>query len=269
MAKLSSTLLSGKIITKDEVQFVPNSFDVVGDIAIFNDFPKELRKKEKKIAKKVIETHNNIYVVAKKAKKYSGRLRTPKITILAGDKRKETMHIESGCRLSLNVETCYFSTRSGSERLRVAKKVKKNESVLVMFSGVAPFPCVIGKHSKSKDIYAVELSKKAHKFAEENIKLNKLENVHLFQGDVNKVLPKIKKKFDRIIMPLPKTAEEFLELAKTKLKPKGTIHLYTFANEDNFKEIKKEYKKQFKHVKITKAGHYSPGTFRICLDLKN
>ncbi len=269
MAKLSSTLLHSKIITKDEVQFVPNSFDVVGDIAIFNDFPKELRKKEKKIAEKVIETHKNIHVVAKKAKKYSGRLRTPKITIIAGEKRKETIHIESGCRLSLNVETCYFSTRSGSERLRIAKKVKKNESVLVMFSGVAPFPCVIAKMSNPKEVYAVELSKKAHKFAGENIKLNKLENVHLFQGDVNKILPKIKKKFDRMIMPLPKTAEKFLDLAKTKLSPKGTIHMYTFAKEDNFKEIKKEYQKQFKHVKLNKAGHYAPGIFRICLDLRN
>ena len=269
MAKLSSILLNSKIITKKESQLVPNSFDVVGDIAIFNDFPKELVKKEKKIAGKIIETHNNIYVVAKKSKKYSGRLRTPKITILAGDKRKETMHIESGCRLNLNIETCYFSSRSGSERLRIAKKVKKNESVLVLFSGVAPFPCVIAKRSKPKEIYAIELSKTAHKYAEENIQLNKLDNVVLFQGDVKKVLPTIQKKFDRVVMPLPKNAEEFLELAKKKLKPKGTIHLYSFANEDDFKDIKKEYKKQFKHVKITKAGHYSPGVFRICLDLKN
>ncbi len=269
MAKLSSILLNSKIITKKEAQFVPNSFDVVGDIAIFNDFPKELRKKEKKIASKIIETHNNIYVVAKKSKKYSGRLRTPKITILAGDKRKETMHIESGCRLNLNVETCYFSTRSGSERLRIAKKVKKNESVLVLFSGVAPFPCVIAKNANPKEIYAIELSKAAQKYAEENIHLNKLANVKLFQGDVKKVLPKIKKKFDRIIMPLPTNAEEFLDLAKKKIKPKGTIHLYLFANEKEFKDIKKEYKEEFKHVKLTKAGHYAPGTFRICLDLKN
>ena len=269
MAKLSSILLNSKIITKKESHLVPNSFDVVGDIAIFNDFPKELRKKEKKIAEKIIETHKNIYVVTKKSKKYSGRLRTPKITILAGDKRKETMHIESGCRLNLNIETCYFSARSGSERLRIAKKVRKNESVLVLFSGVAPFPCVIAKTSNPKEIYAIELSKTANKYAEENIKLNKLENIKLFQGDVKKVLPTIKKKFDRIVMPLPKSSEEFLELAKKKLKPRGTIHLYLFANEEEFKDIKKEYKKQFKHVKLTKAGHYAPGTFRICLDLKN
>ena len=269
MAKLSSILLNSKIITKRESQFVPNSFDVVGDIAIFNDFPKELRKKEKEIGEKIIETHNNIYVVAKKSKKYSGRLRTPKITILAGDKRKETIHIESGCRLNLNIENCYFSARSGSERLRIAKKVKKNESILVLFSGVAPFPCVIAKNAKPKEVYAIELSKIAHKYAEENIDLNKLNNIKLFQGDVNKVLPKIKKKFDRIIMPLPTNAEEFLGIAKKKLNKKGIIHLYLFANEDEFRDIKKEYKKQFKHVKLTKAGHYAPGTFRICLDLRN
>lgn len=269
MARLNSILLKSKIITKKESQFIPNSFDVVGDIAIFNDFPKELRKKEKKIAEKIIETHKNIYVVAKKSKKYSGRLRTPKISIMGGDRRKETMHIESGCRLNLNVETCYFSARSGSERLRIAKKVRKNESVLVLFSGVAPFPCVIAKNANPKEVYAIELSKTAHRYAEENIRLNKLSNVKLYQGDVKKVLPKISKKFDRIVMPLPTNAEEFLSIARKKLKQGGTIHLYLFANEKEFKEIKKEYKKQFKHVKLTKAGHYAPGTFRICLDLKN
>ena len=125
MVKLRKILLDSKIVNKKESSLVPSSFDVVGDIAIFNDFPKELRKKEKKIAQKLIESNKNINVVAKKSKKYSGRLRTPKLTHLAGEKRKTTTHVESGCRLSLDVEKCYFSTRSNTERLRIAKKVIK------------------------------------------------------------------------------------------------------------------------------------------------
>ncbi len=267
MAKLIQELIKSKIVNSKESKLVPKAFDTVGDIAIFNDFPRDLKKKEKLIAEKIISLNKNIKVVAKKSKKYSGRLRTPKIKILAGEKRKETVHTESGCKLNLDVEKCYFSTRSGTERLRVANLIKRGELVLVLFSGIAPFPCVISKKSKAKEIHAIELNRIAHKYAQKNIELNKIKNVILHRGNVKKVLPKINKKFDRIIMPLPKSAEEFLGSAKTKLKTKGTIHLYTFANENDFKKIKSEYKKSFKSVKLTKAGHYAPGIFRVCLDL--
>tara|TARA_Y100000310_G_C20610864_1_gene777917 strand:+ start:85 stop:894 length:810 start_codon:yes stop_codon:yes gene_type:complete len=268
VVKLRQALIKSKTLTKKQSETAPSSFDVVGDIAIFNDFPKELRSKEKIIAKKLLELHKHINVVTKKTGIYSGRLRTPKITILAGEKRKTTTHKESNCRLSLDIEKCYFSPRSSSERLRIVKKVKKNETILVMFSGVAPLPCIISKNTKAKEIHTVELSKTAHKFALQNIKQNKLNNIILYQGDVKKIVPNIRKKFDRIIMPLPKSAEGYLDIALKKLNPRGTIHLYTFAQEKDFKGIKKQYKEKFKSVKLTKAGHYSPGKYRICLDLK-
>ncbi|MDP3917367.1 MAG: class I SAM-dependent methyltransferase family protein [Nanoarchaeota archaeon] len=252
-------------LTKSELSMVPSSFDIVGDIAIFNEFPKELKKKEKMIADAMLKIQKNVKVVAKKSKKYSGRLRTPKITILAGEKRKTTVHRESGCLFRLDVEKCYFSARTGYERLRIAKKVKKSESILVMFSGIAAFPIVISKNKKPKEIYAVELNKTAHKFAEENIKLNKTTNIMLLKGDVKKVVPTLKKKFDRIIMPLPKSAEKYLPLAKRYLKPDGTIHLYTFSQERDFKELRIKYKIK----KIVKCGNYSPGVYRVCLDLNN
>ncbi|MGE0793582.1 MAG: hypothetical protein AB7V77_05385, partial [Candidatus Woesearchaeota archaeon] len=54
----------------------------------------------------------------------------------------------------------------------------------------------------------------------------------------NYILSK-QKKFDRIVMPLPKTAEEFLDIA-LKASKKGTmIHLYGFYDEDKFEEAKK------------------------------
>jgi len=255
-------------LTKKQLELVPSSFDTIGDIAIFNDFPKQL-KKEKIIAKKLMELNKNIKVVAKKIKSYSGKLRTPKIKIIAGEKRKTTLHKESNCIFSLDVEKCYFSVRTSNERLRITRKIKKGESVLVMFSGVSPLPCIISKNTKAKEIYGIELNKTAHKFALKNLKLNKLTNILLKQGDVKNVVPKLRKKFHRIIMPLPKEAPKYISLALKVLKPKGTIHLYTFSQQKDFKELKKEYKKQFKKVKLTKAGNYSPGVYRVCLDLKN
>ena len=62
-----------------------------------------------------------------------------------------------------------------------------------MFSGIAPFPIVISKNSKANEIYGVEINPNAHKYALENLKLNKISNIKLFEGDVKTVLPDIEK----------------------------------------------------------------------------
>jgi len=239
------------------------SYDIIGNIALFNE------KITKEKAKSFL--NNRIKTVAYKSKKYSGRLRIPKITILAGEKTKETVHKESGCLFKLNIEKCYFSTRSSNERLRIAKQVKNNESVLVMFSGVIPFPLVIEKHSAPKEIYAIEISRECNKYARENLILNKSEKIKLFQGDVKKIIPRINKKFDRITMPHPSDSFSYLELALKYIKPKGIIHFYTFAQEKELKDVKTKilnYSKKIKIKKIVKAGVYSPYTYRLCFDLQ-
>ena len=116
-------------LTKKELALVPRSFDTVGSIAIFNDFPSALKKQEQYIAQTLMKLHKNIKTVTKKSKQYSGKLRTPKITIIAGEKTKETTHLENNVRLRLNVETCYFSARTGNERKRIANLAKENESI--------------------------------------------------------------------------------------------------------------------------------------------
>lgn len=257
-----------KKLTKKELSLVPRSFDMVGSIAIFNDFPRELKKKEELIAQTLMQLHPHIKTVAKKTGQYAGKYRTPKIKIIAGKKTKETIHRENAASLKLNVETCYFSSRLAAERLRVARQIKKGEKILICFSGVAPFPCVIAKNSKPSMIYGIELNKEAHKYAQENVRLNKLQNITLLQGDVKKIIPKLKEKFDKILLPLPKNAEDYLDLALTKLKPKGKIYLYLFANEDDFNTIKRAYQRRFKNVKLVECGKYSPGVSRVCLELQ-
>ena len=267
-----------KELTKKELSILPSSFDLVGDILIFNDFPVELKKKEKIIGNTILNNFKNIKTIKKKSKKYSGKYRTPSLKIIAGKRKKTTLHKENNIRLRVNPETAYFSSRTSTERKRIFQLIKPNESVLVMFSGIAPLPITISKNSKAKEIYAVEINPRAHAFAEENLKLNKINNIKLFQGDVKAILPKIKKKFNRIIMPLPKSAEDFLELALTKIKKNGTIHLYSFLNLDDSKIVKErktlikqictKAKKRCKFLRIVRCGQFSPQEFRVCFDIK-
>src|SRR3989338_11705439 len=107
----------------------PKSFDQIGTIAIFNEFP---RKNRQKLVKSIL--NQRIRTVAIKTKAYSGKLRLPKIKIIAGDKTKETAHKENNVLLKLNIEKCYFSVRSANERLRISRLVNDNESVMVLFS---------------------------------------------------------------------------------------------------------------------------------------
>lgn len=261
-------------LSKKELELVPSSFDMVGDIMIFSEFPKELVKKEKLIGNIILQNYHHVKTILKKTKKYSGKFRTPKLKVIAGEKRKETVCRENSVLIKLDVEKVYFSARMSSERKRIAEQIKPNESILVMFSGCGVYPLVIAKNTNCKEVYGIEINPIAHKYALENITINKLENkIKLFVGDVRKAMPKIKKKFDRILMPLPKSGEGFLDLSLKYIKKGGVIHFYDFLHEEEFfkagEKIKKACqisRKKYKILRTVKCGQYSPRFYRVCVD---
>jgi len=260
-------------LTKKKLKLIPSSYDMVGSLLIFSDFPPELVKKEKVVGETLLKLHKNIKTVCRKTKKYSGKFRLPKLKIIAGRRLKETLHKENNCVLKLDVEKVYFSPRLSSERKRIFSSVREGESVLVMFSGNGAYPITISKNSKPKEIYSIEINPIAIKYQKENILLNKINNIKLFKGDVKKILPKINKKFDRILMPLPKGAEDFLGLALSKVKKKGIIHFYDFLHEDEFGKVEekidktcKKLRKKYKILRIVKCGQFSPKVFRVCVE---
>lgn len=246
------------------------AFDIVGNIAII---PKN--KATKKLAKELIKRKNIEAVYAREEIKTKHRV--PKLRHLAGKKETKTIHKESSCMFKLDVKKCYFTPRLSNDRLEIARKIKKGEKVLVMFSGIAPYPIIIAKYSKAKVIYAIEINREAVKYAEENLRLNKVSNIKLFLGDVKEVVPKIarKIKFDRIVMPRPQVKESFLKEAFLASKKGTIIHFYDFviAKElDKVKEkIEKEAKKAKKKVKILslkKVREIAPYKYHIRVDFK-
>lgn len=256
------------------LNLIPKSQEVVGDILIL-EVPAELEKVEKLIAEAYLKLLPNIQTVVKKDREHSGIYRTRGVKVLAGKKKKETIHLESGVRLKLHLEKTYFSSRLANERLRIAKQIKKGEEILIMFSGAGPYPLVLSKNSPANIIYGIEINPRAHEFAVKNIELNKVKNIIVYRGNVRTVLPQIDKKFDRIAMPLPKTSEDFLDVALPKIKKGGIIHLYSFLHEDSIrkeakkiKEICSRYGKETQILRTIRCGSFSPGTFRICFDIK-
>lgn len=264
-----------KILSPKELEILPRSQETIGTIMIL-EIPPELKKKERVIAQAFLKSNPRIQTVVRKEEMHSGVFRTRKVKFLAGIDTKEAIHQENGVKMKVNVEETYFSARSSNERLRIAKQVKKGEIIIVMFSGVSPFPLVIAHNSEAKKVYGVEINPVAHKLALENIALNNLQNkIEVYGGDVRIIAPKIKIRFDRIAMPLPKTGEEFLDVAFYLSKKSTIIHLYAFLKEEEIKpegkrivEVCKKLKHKVRVLRAVKCGQFAPNVFRVCFDLK-
>lgn len=251
-------------------------YDIVGNIAIVKFKRSDSSSKKKIFAQKLMKQHKNIGTVLEKTGKFSGRLRTLKTGFIAGAKTKEAVYKENNCIFRFNVDTCYFSPRLAHERLEIAKMVRKGENVLVMFGGVAPFAIVIAKNSAAKIVKSAELSRECSKYAIENVKRNKLGGkVQIIQGDVRKVVPKMKEKPDRIVMARPNLKDSFLDVAFKKIKANGIIHYYGFYEESRADELKnliieeaKKAKRKIKLLKIKKAGDIGIRKYRYRADIR-
>jgi len=277
------------------------AFDLLGNIAIVN-FPRGMKVTEKKKeAQKIIDSNKTIKTVLEKSGKIKGRLRKPETKFLAGEKTKEVKYRENDCVFRFNVDTTYFSPRLSNERKEIASLIKKGESVLVCFAGVAPFSIVIAKNSKAGKVVSNELNRTANKYGKLNAELNKLKDkLEFWDGDIKRIATKMcdfhrrqRKKspfrdsrkeheenkgfscFDVIVMPRPQLKDTFLDAA-FKLSKKGTrIYYYDFCSihdKDKIVEkVKDEARRAKKKIKITqikKAGEIAPYKIRLRVDFK-
>jgi tRNA (guanine37-N1)-methyltransferase len=267
--------LEGKL-GPGELERLPRAFDIIGDVALI-EIPDELDSREKLIAETVLKVHKNIKTVCRKMGVRSGELRLRKLKVIAG-KGTETVHREHGAMYRLDVMKTYFSPREATERQRVAEQVGPGETVLVMFSGIAPFGIAIArKQEKVAKVYCIELNRDACEYAEDSIRMNKLgHKVVPICGDVKEETKQFYGKCDRVIMPLPKEAHLFLPEAIRCLKKEGIIHFYHVApEEDMFTEavklVKDHCRKGGRRCRILARKRvllYSPRNWKVCIDFK-
>jgi len=250
------------------------NYDIIGNIVIVKFKRGTKTPEKKKFAIEFLKEHKNVKTILEKATKFKGRLRTIKTKFIYGEKTKEAIYRENGCTFYFNVDKCYFSPRLSSERKEIAEDVKKDEDVLVLFGGVAPFAIVIAKTGKPKSVTSIELSRACNLYAKENVRLNKV-NVNLIQGDVRKILLKPNKKWDRIVMPRPNLKDTFLDIVFPIIKKNGIIHFYGFSDEKKkehlinvIKEESNKFKKKISIIKIKKAGDIGVRRYRYRIDFK-
>ena len=102
--------------------------------------------------------------------------------------------------------------------------IKKEDTVLDLYCGTGTIGIVAS--DKAKRVIGIELNKDAIKDANENKKLNNINNIEFYAGDVGKILNKNNYKPDTIIVDPPRAGLDSLALSQIlNIKPKKLVYV--------------------------------------------
>ncbi len=231
LTKLFREKLS-RVLSSEELAKVYTSFDIVGDIAIIKT-QNEDNLIEQAVATQIMITHKGVKTVLIQTSPILGDFRVRQLKLLAGENKTLTKYRESGCVFMVDVEKCYFSPRLLGERSRIASLVKPGETIVNMFAGVGCFSVIIAKTVVDCLVFSIDVNPVAAQYMKENIRLNRVfGKVIPLLGDSKEIIKvNLQGKADRVLMPLPEKALEYLPYALCALKKHGGwIHYYDFQH---------------------------------------
>ena len=227
-------------LSNEELAKLPSGYQKIGDIIIIN-LDDNLLKFKKEIGAEILEIFktSKVRTICNKFGEIKGKFREPQIEVIAGDENTVTTHLENNCKYKLDIRKIMFAKGNVSERIRIAKQVKKNEVIVDMFAGIGYFTIPVSVLSKPKKIYSIELSPLSFNFLKENIKINHIHNVEAINGNCREEIDKLVEKgvkSDRVIMGYLPPPKEFLPWAFKTIKKNGVLHYEELVNTDKEKE---------------------------------
>lgn len=254
MPHMLKNILSN-ILSSDEVSQVYSAFDQIGDIVIIK-IPNELMPKKKYIADTILAHVKSAKAVFAQVSPVKGDYRVRRLEFVAGENRTITEYKEHGCRFKVDVAKTYFSPRLSTERLRIANMVGEGETIVNMFAGVGTYSILMARMNKTCKVYSIDSNAVAAELCEANAKLNKVQDrVVSIHGDAGEVIKdKLAGQADRVLMPLPESAKEFVDSAVLALKKKGVVHYFIHIRADN-KKTSQELGLQDAHNAFVKYNH--------------
>lgn len=210
----------------------------------------------------------------------SGEYRLRRYVHLAGEKRSVTIYREHGCSFRLDITKTYISPRLNYEHGRIANLVGKNEIITNMFAGVGLFSIIIAKKARPRRVYSIDINPWAYRYMVENVKLNKVEDIVVpLHGDAARIIEeKLVNTSDRVLMPLPELALDYLEYAIKALRSgKGVIHIYLHVDaakgENPFKKAEEKLYNKLNELGVKgkvvfkrKVRMVGPRKYQIVLD---
>jgi tRNA (guanine37-N1)-methyltransferase len=272
-------VLADKMKSK-ELKQIYKSYDIVGDMAIIR-VPEPQLHYSKLIAEAIMTIHREVKSVWRQSSSVSGDFRLRNLGHILGKETTETCYREHGCVYKTDLKKTYFSPRLSYERMRIAGLIQKGETVVNMFAGVGCYSIAIAKHSAPMKVYSVDVNPSAFQYLCENIRLNRVEAVVVpFQGDAKEVIKMgLQNVADRVLMPLPELAYDYIDYALLALKPTGGwIHYYSFEHtkkgEDPIQKVEKQVLEKlgrlddgFQVAKGRVVRTVGPRWFQVVLDI--
>ncbi|HLG36722.1 MAG TPA: class I SAM-dependent methyltransferase family protein [Nitrososphaera sp.] len=225
------------VLSPEESSLVYSAFDQIGSIVIIK-IPDALMSKKGLIAQAILDNIKTAKSVFAQVSAVQGDFRVRDLEYLAGEKTTMTEYKEHGCRFKVDVAKAYFSPRLSTERKRIAEMVQDNEIIVNMFAGVGTYSIVIAKANKTCKIYSIDSNRAAAELCTINAKLNKVQDrVESICGDAASVIKdRLAGSANRVLMPLPERAKEFVNDAVLALKPGGGIvHYFAHVKADSKK----------------------------------
>lgn len=230
------------------------SYEIIGSIAVIG------QDDGKELGEKILKQNKNVKTIAQRTGDVEGEYRIKKVKVILGEDTTETIHKENNVRIKIDINKAYYSPRLQTERQRVIEQAKKNEVIIDMFSGVGPFTIPIAK--KVKHAYAIDHNADAIKLLEDNIKLNKINNVTALTGNAMELINTLPKAH-RVIMNAPRqNNKETLKKAMEHTRKGGTIYYYTTT------ENEKPRVNGLRKIKERRVIDYSPGKQHICIEYR-
>ncbi len=261
--KLGETL--SEVLSPQERRKVYNSFDIVGDIAIIR-LPKASSVNRQTIARAIMSTQRNVKTVMLQASPVSGDLRLRRLIYVAGENKTNTIHRESGCFFAVDISKCYFSPRLSYERMRIARLAKSGEIVVNMFAGVGSFSIIIAKYSNASKVFSIDLNPVAIQFMKQNIRFNRVyDKILPLHGDSREIsVSRLKHVADRVLMPLPEKAIDYLPCAVSTLKNSGGwLHYYGFEHATKAEKPTKKAKMRVEEALEALGAHFKLPFVRV------
>jgi len=197
--------------------------ELVGGIAI-------LQEDDPAGAEKILASRPSLHTVVFAPGEVSGEFRVKEFTHLAGRRTTRTEVTEHGHTFIVDLAGAYFSARLSTERQRVLRQVGEREIILDMFAGIGPFAITLARRAAL--VVASDLNPLAAVLMLENIRRNRVRNVLPALADARRVGLVLPWRFDRIVMNLPLSGEEFLRDAFRLCRPGGTIHFYALVSSE-------------------------------------
>ena len=268
-------------LSPEELSYIYDSFDIIGDIAIIKVRNGNFVNAEA-AAYQIMAVHRSVKTVFAQTSPVMGDFRVRELKLLAGEGETSTMHKESGCVFAVDIKTCYFSPRLSHERSRIARLVKCGETVVNMFAGVGCFSIIIAKTVPQTKVFSIDANPTAVKYMEENVRINRVYGkvAPLFGDSKDVINAKLQRMADRVLMPLPGKALEYLPCAVLALKPAGGwVHFYDFQhatrNEDPVEKAKLKVARKLVSLGVGYRFVFSrvvrstgPNWYQIALDVQ-